>query len=122
MRSTAQLVQRNRNLANDPAKLVPILGALPPGTPVAFEAAYGWGWLVDLLEELPAPAEDPRETQRAGSPHRAQRRDQVGPELFGPLQALPALGGLLLVLSRPLALLGHDGIPPSPVNTARQRM
>ena len=42
----------DRNLANDPAKLVPILGALPPGTPVAFEAAYGWGWLVELLEEL----------------------------------------------------------------------
>jgi transposase len=30
---------------------VPILGELPPGTPVAFEAAYGWGWLIDLLEE-----------------------------------------------------------------------
>jgi transposase len=44
--------QRNRNLSNDPAKLVPILGTLPPGTPVAFEAAYGWGWLVELLEEL----------------------------------------------------------------------
>jgi transposase len=44
--------QRNRNLANDPAKLVPLLGVLPPGTPVAFEAAYGWGWLVELLEEL----------------------------------------------------------------------
>jgi transposase len=44
--------QRNRNLANDPVKLVPILGVLPPGTPVAFEAAYGWGWLVELLEEL----------------------------------------------------------------------
>ena len=44
--------QRNRNLADDPAKLVPILGALRPGTPVAFEAAYGWGWLVELLEEL----------------------------------------------------------------------
>jgi transposase len=44
--------QRNRNLANDPATLVPVLGTLPPGTPVAFEAAYGWGWLVDLLEEL----------------------------------------------------------------------
>jgi hypothetical protein len=27
-------------------------GALPPGTPVAFEAAYGWGWLIELLEEL----------------------------------------------------------------------
>jgi transposase len=44
--------QRNCNVANDPAKLLPILGALAPGTPVAFEAAYGWGWLVELLEEL----------------------------------------------------------------------
>jgi hypothetical protein len=35
----------NRNLPNDPAELVPVLGALAPGTPVAFEAAYGWaGW------------------------------------------------------------------------------
>jgi transposase len=48
----AGVQQRNRNLANDPAKLIPVLGALAPGTPVAFEAAYGWGWLVDLLEEL----------------------------------------------------------------------
>jgi hypothetical protein len=44
--------QGNRNVPNDPAQLVPILGALPPGTPVAFEAAYGWGWRVGLLEEL----------------------------------------------------------------------
>ena len=36
---TAGVPQHNRNLANDPAKLVPVLGALPPGTPVAFEAA-----------------------------------------------------------------------------------
>ena len=42
----------NRNLPNDPAELVSILGSLEPGTPVAFEAAYGWGWLVDLLEDL----------------------------------------------------------------------
>ena len=44
--------QHNRNVPNHPAQLVPILGVLPPGTPVAFEAAYGWGWLVELLEEL----------------------------------------------------------------------
>ena len=36
----AGVPQRNRNLANDPAKLMPVLGALPPGTPVAFAAAY----------------------------------------------------------------------------------
>jgi Transposase len=45
-------LQRNRNLPNDPAELSTILGALPAGTPVAFEAAYGWGWLVDLLDDL----------------------------------------------------------------------
>jgi len=44
--------QRNRNVPNGPVQLVPILGVLAPGTPVAFEAAYGWGWLVELLEEL----------------------------------------------------------------------
>jgi hypothetical protein len=46
----AGAVQRNRNVPNDPAELQPILGGLPAGTPVAFEAAYGWGWLVELLE------------------------------------------------------------------------
>ncbi len=48
----AGAVQRNRNVPNDPAELQPILGGLPAGTPVAFEAAYGWGWLVELLEGL----------------------------------------------------------------------
>ena len=28
-----------------------LIGGLPSGTPVAFEAAYGWGWLVELLED-----------------------------------------------------------------------
>jgi transposase len=42
----------NRNLPNDPTELIPILGQLEPGTAVAFEAAYGWGWLAELLEEL----------------------------------------------------------------------
>jgi len=42
----------NRNVRNDPAQFLPLLASLPRGTPVAFEAAYGWGWLVELLEEL----------------------------------------------------------------------
>lgn len=29
----------NRNVANDPAELSPLLGSLEPGTPVVFEAA-----------------------------------------------------------------------------------
>jgi transposase len=27
-----------------------VIGGLPTGTPAAFEAAFGWGWLVELLE------------------------------------------------------------------------
>jgi transposase len=53
----AGVQQGNRNVANDPAQLVPILGALPPGTLVVFEAASGWGWLVELLEELELEAQ-----------------------------------------------------------------
>jgi transposase len=42
----------NRNVSNDPAEMTAILGSLDEGTSVAFEAAYGWGWLAELLEEL----------------------------------------------------------------------
>jgi transposase len=42
----------NRNLPNAPAELTAVLGQLEPGTPVAFEAACGWGWLAELLGEL----------------------------------------------------------------------
>jgi transposase len=28
-----------------------VIGGLPAGTKAAFEAAYGWGWLVELLED-----------------------------------------------------------------------
>jgi hypothetical protein len=39
----ADAQQRNRNLANDPATPAPILGALPPDTPVAFKAPTAGG-------------------------------------------------------------------------------
>ena len=42
----------NRNVENTSGMLKDILDDLDPGTPVAFEAAYGWGWLADLLQDL----------------------------------------------------------------------
>jgi hypothetical protein len=33
---------------------MPVLGSLGPGTSVAIEAANGWGWLAELLDELGA--------------------------------------------------------------------
>jgi len=44
-------VLANRNVPNGTQPVLGVPGGLPPGTPVAFEAAFGWGWLVELLED-----------------------------------------------------------------------
>ncbi|AUY52770.1 IS110 family transposase [Streptomyces sp. CB01881] len=44
-------VRVNRNVPNGVETVLGVIGDLPVGTPVAFEAAYGWGWLVELLED-----------------------------------------------------------------------
>ena len=44
-------VRINRNVPNGVKPVLGVMGDLPIGTPVAFEAAYGWGWLVEMLED-----------------------------------------------------------------------
>ena len=44
-------VQLNKNVVNGSEPMLRLIGDLPSGTPVAFEAAFGWGWLADLLED-----------------------------------------------------------------------
>src|SRR5947209_12535587 len=44
-------VQLNKNVVNGSEPMLRLIGDLPSGTPVAFEAAYGWGWLVEFLED-----------------------------------------------------------------------
>src|SRR5215469_12249052 len=44
-------VQLNRNVVNGSPSMLGLLGGLPTGSPVAFEAAFGWGWLAGLLED-----------------------------------------------------------------------
>jgi transposase len=44
-------VLANRNVPNGVEPILGVTGGLPPGTPTAFEAAFGWGWLVELLED-----------------------------------------------------------------------
>jgi hypothetical protein len=44
-------VQLNRNVVNGQEPILRLIGGLPAGTPVAFGAACGWGWLVQLLED-----------------------------------------------------------------------
>jgi len=44
-------VHLNKNVVNGSEPMLRLIGDLPPGTPVAFEAAFGWGWLAELLED-----------------------------------------------------------------------
>jgi transposase len=41
----------NKNVVNGSTPFLQLIGELPSGTPVAFEAAFGWSWLADLLED-----------------------------------------------------------------------
>jgi transposase len=44
-------VELNKNVVNGSEPMLRLIGDLPAGTPVAFEAAFGWGWLAELLED-----------------------------------------------------------------------
>jgi transposase len=44
-------VQLNKNTVNGTEPILRLIGDLPSGTPVAFEAAFGWSWLARLLED-----------------------------------------------------------------------
>jgi transposase len=44
-------VQLNKNVVNGTEPFLRLIGGLPAGTAVAFEAAFGWGWLTELLED-----------------------------------------------------------------------
>jgi transposase len=43
-------VLANRNVSNGVRQVLSVIGGLPAGTPAAYEAAFGWGWLLELLE------------------------------------------------------------------------
>ena len=44
-------VQLNKNVVNGSEPFLRLIGDLPAGTPVAFETAFGWSWLAELLED-----------------------------------------------------------------------
>ena len=44
-------LQLNKNVVNGSEPMLRLIGDLPAGTPAASGAAFGWGWLVQLLED-----------------------------------------------------------------------
>ena len=73
-------VQLNKNVVNGSTPFLQLIGDLPLGTPVAFEAAFGWSWLAELLEDygfeahLVHPLRCDRLGRHGGRRVRAERR------------------------------------------------
>ena len=44
-------IELSKNVVNGSEPMLRLIGDLPPGTPVASGAAFGWGWLAALLED-----------------------------------------------------------------------
>jgi hypothetical protein len=85
----------NRNVANDPAELSPLLGTLEPGTPVVFEAAYGWGWLAELLHDWdPEPHLAHAKNCKAIASARPQERQGRRTHARPPAAQRPAAGSV----------------------------
>jgi hypothetical protein len=48
-------VLANRNVPNGAEPILKVIGGLPPGTPAAFEAAYGTSWLAGCWRPTGSP-------------------------------------------------------------------
>jgi transposase len=74
-------VELNKNVVNGTETLLRLIGDLPQGTPVASEAAFGWGWLVRLLEEYGFHLRHDRETPREEDRHHRDLPQAPDPRL-----------------------------------------
>jgi transposase len=85
-------VQLNKNVVNGSEPMLRLIGDLPAGTPVAFEAAFGWGWLAGLLEDYGFGAHlvHPLRCKAIAAEERQGRRRDPGPAAAGG----PAAGGV----------------------------
>src|SRR5215469_2137044 len=104
-------VLANRNVPNGVEPILKVIGGLPPGTPAAFEAAYGTSWLAGAaggLRVCPAPgALAAVQGDRLGPAEERQgRRRDLGPAAAG----RPAAGGL----DRPAAGAPAAGVAAPP--------
>jgi transposase len=45
-------VLANRNVPKGVRPILSVIGELPAGTPTAYEAAFGWGWLLRHQTEM----------------------------------------------------------------------
>src|SRR5215475_12989087 len=88
-------VVANRNVPNGVESILGVIGGLPPGTPAAFEAAFGTGWLVELLEDYGFTPHLVHPSRRKAIASARLKNDKAGRGDLGAAAARwPALGGV----------------------------
>jgi hypothetical protein len=88
-------VQLNKNVVNGSEPMLRLIGDLPSGTPVAFEAAFGWGWLADLPEdysETPSAFGTNRAVTRETRQTRIENHTYLDAPVFASHFTVPAAG------------------------------
>ena len=127
-------VQLNKNVVNGSEPMLRLIGDLPAGTPVAFEAAFGWGWLVELLEDYGfeahlvhplrckaiASARLKNDKVRRGDPGAAAARGPAARGVDRPAAGAPALRAAAAP-DQPGAA-GHPAAQPDPRGRRRPRL
>jgi len=97
------------------------LGRVPAGTPVALEAAFGWPWIADLLEEVglePHLGHPPAIKVLAENEAKSDRCDADRPAKFQLRGILPEIylappkNALLLFGEHNLGCLARHDLPP----------
>ncbi len=127
-------VQLNRNVVNGSEPMLRLIGGLPAGTPVAFESAYGWGWLIGLLEDYGsgphmvhplrckaiASARLKNDKARRGDPGAAAARGPAARGVDRPAAGAPAPGAAAAP-GQPRAA-GYPAAQPDPRGGRRPRL
>src|SRR3984893_8357898 len=78
-------LQLNKNVVNGSEPMLRLIGDLPAGTPVAFEAAFGWGWLAELLEDYGFEAHLVRPLRCKANPSARRENEQVDAAILAQL-------------------------------------
>src|SRR5881227_1902283 len=78
-------VLANRNVPNGVEPILKVIGGLPPGTPAALEAAFGTGWLVELLEDYGLDPHLVHPSRCKAIASARLKNDKVDAAILGPL-------------------------------------
>src|SRR5215469_5507771 len=123
-------VLANRNVPNGVEPILRVIGGLPPGTPAAFEAAYGTSWPAELLEDygfashLVHPSRCKAIASARLKNDKARRRD-LGPVAAGGLAARgvdrPAAGAGAAAAPGSAGAAADPAAQPDPRHRGRPR-